>query len=271
MMRNLGGFVGVLVGIVLLMSPVVRADDFFEMRYAGATTLQQFFMPEMSRMFFDDTEIRILIEGGNTDQGIQALLQGEIDMAGAGRHLSEAEKAQGLVEHLLGWDVLMVVVNRDNAVEDISLQQLQGIFSGEIGNWRECGGLDLPIVVIACPKGSGMRKAVQNLILKDRPHLTKAVVSAVVAHADRHVAMFPGAIAVLSASMVDDSRVKIVRVNGVEPASRSLAEGRYSLAKPLALITRGQPRDELKVFIDLATSAMGRKVLVEHFVPLGQP
>jgi phosphate transport system substrate-binding protein len=256
------------MALLLLSSVAVIADDCFEMRYAGATTLQRYFMPEMSRMFFDDTEIRILIEGGNTDPGIKALLRGEVDMAGAGRHLNETEKSQGLVEHLLGWDVLTVVLNRDNVVEDISLQQLQGIFSGEIVNWRECGGPDLPIVVIACPKGSGMRRAVQELILEDRPFLTRAVVSAIVAQTDRHVAMYSGAIAVLSASMVDDARVKVVKVEGVEPDSHSLAAGEYSLAKPLALVTRGKPRDELEVFINLATSSVGKKVLAKHFVPL---
>lgn len=269
-MRNFTGLMALWFGLGVWFSPPAAAGDFFEMHYAGATTLQRFFMPELSRIFFEDTEIRIQIEGGNTDAGIQALLQGNVDMAGSGRHLTEAEKAQGLVEHLLGWDVLAVVVNRENPIESLTLQQLRLIYSGEINNWNDCGGPDLPIVVVACPRGSGMRDAVQELILGEKPYLAHAVVSAIVEQADRHVAMFPGAIAVLSASMVDDARVRVVRANGVEAVRDNLVNGSYPLAKPLALVTRGQPRDELEVFINLATSSRGGEVLSEYFVPLGQ-
>lgn len=270
-MQNSRLFVGLLAAVILLGAEIGHAHDSFEISYAGASSLQYFFMPEMSRLFFDDTEIRIRLEGGNTDQGIQALQRGEVDMAGATRHLSRAEKAGGLIEHLLGWDVMTAMVNRNNPVQDITLRQLQGIFSGEIVNWLECGGPNLPIIVITCPKGTTMRMAVQELVLQDKAYLDRAVVSVIAAQTDRHVAMFPGAIAVLSTSIVDGARVKALKVDGVEPSSRSLAEGRYPLARPLALITRGAPRDELEVFTNLATSPMGQEVLAKHFVPFHQP
>jgi len=259
-----------LCGFGAFFSGAARGDGFSGLRYAGATTLQRFFMPEMSRYFFEDTDLRIQIDGGNTDAGIHALLKGEVDMAGSGRHLTEAEKAQGLVEHLLGWDVLAVVLNLENPIDNLSLSQLHKVFSGDIVNWQACGGPDLPVVVVACPRGSGMRTAVQELILGDTPYLSRTVVSAIVEQADRHVAMFPGAVAVLSTSMVDNPRVKVISVNGVAPLADNLVRGIYPLAKPVALITKGQPRHELEVFIDLAKSSVGAQVLSENFVPFMQ-
>jgi len=63
-----------------------------DLRYAGATTLQRFFMPEAARVFADQTDLLFSVEGGNTAPGLAALLKGEIDVAGAGRHLTEQEK-----------------------------------------------------------------------------------------------------------------------------------------------------------------------------------
>jgi ABC-type phosphate transport system substrate-binding protein len=87
---------GILTIFLLLTSGMSVAEKL--LRYAGATTLQRIFMPEMARIFAGETAVRILIEGGNTDPGISSVLNGVIDMAGAGRLLSEAEKQQGLRE-----------------------------------------------------------------------------------------------------------------------------------------------------------------------------
>lgn len=263
-MRFLRSFV-ILTIIVLTSIGGACAEDM--LRYAGATTLQRFFMPKIGRQFTSDTAIKVNIEGGNTGPGIKALLNGEIDMAGAGRLLTEAEKDQGLVEHFLGWDVLAIVVNEQNPLEDLSLDQLQGIFSGAITNWLEVGGNDGPIIVVTCPKGSGMRSAVKKLILKEQDYLPREIVSAIVAESDQQVSMFPIGITALSRSMLDADGVKPITVNGVEPTAANIAEGLYPLAKPLTLVTKGVPQGDLARFIDLAKSQQGKTILQKSFVP----
>ncbi|MCM2264219.1 MAG: phosphate ABC transporter substrate-binding protein [Desulfuromonadales bacterium] len=259
----------VIVMSFLLIPAVASAEEL--LRYAGATTLQRSFMPEAARTFQSDTGVRIQIEGGNTNPGIRALLAGEIDMAGAGRHLTADEKKQGLVEHFVGWDVLAIVVQRINPVEKLSLEQLRAIFSGEIRNWKDVGGKDEPIVVVTSPKGSGMRTSVQDLILKEKAFTANEVVSGVVGQADQQVAMFPAAVTAVSLSMVDNARVKTLSVDGVAPTAVNVAAGRYPLAKPLALVTRGQPKGQLQRFVDFATSARGQAIMAKQFVPLTQP
>ena len=115
--------------ILLLTVSIATAHAEPTLRYAGATTLQRYFMPEISRAFTDATAIKVHIEGGNTGPGIAALLLGKADMAGVGRHLTEEEKGKGLVEHFLGWDVLSIIVHEENPVGSLTLPQLQGIFS----------------------------------------------------------------------------------------------------------------------------------------------
>jgi phosphate transport system substrate-binding protein len=242
-----------------------------QLRYAGATTLQRSFMPEAARDFHTETGVRIHIEGGNTNPGLRALLASEIDMAGAGRHLTAAEKKQGLVEHFLGWDVLAVVVQRTNPVNALTLAQLRGIFSGEIRSWKEVGGRDEPIIVVTSPKGSGMRAAVQELVLGEKSFTTAEVVSGVVGQADQQLSMFPTGMTAISLSMVDNERVKLLLVEGVEPSAANVAAGRYPLAKPLALVTRGQPKGQLEQFIRFALSPRGQRILAKSFVPVAKP
>ncbi len=256
---------GILTIIVLSMAGSACADEL--LRYAGATTLQRFFMPEIGSLFTSDTAIKVSIAGGNTGPGIRALLNGEIDMAGAGRLLTKAEKKQGLVEHFLGWDVLVIVVHEQNPLEDLSLDQLQGIFSGAITNWQDVGGKDGPIVVVTCPNGSGMRSAVKKLILKKQEFLSREIVSAIVAESDQQVGMFPTGITALSRSMLDADGVKPIMVNGVTPTAINIIEKRYPLVKPLTLVTKGLPQGDLARFIDLAKSQRGRMALQKSFLP----
>lgn len=237
------------------------------LRYAGATTLQKFFMPEMAGLFSSDTAIKVSIEGGNTGPGIKALLDGEIDVAGAGRLLTEEEKAQGLVEHFLGWDVLSIVLHKTNKVDNLTLEQLQGVFSGEITDWQELGGKPGPVLVVTCPRASGMRSAVQKLILKEKDFLAREVVSAIVAEADQQVSMFSAGITALSKSMVDADNVKTIKVNGVSPTAQHISDGKYPLAKPLALVTMGEPQGDLARFLDLVKSEHGKAILKHSFVP----
>lgn len=241
------------------------------LRYAGATTLQRSFMPEAARIFQGETGVRIRIDGGNSSPGIRALLAGEVDMAGSGRHLTAWERQQGLIEHFLGWDPVAIVVPRDNHLGNLSQEQLRGIFSGEIRNWRELGGRDEAIIVITPPKGAALRTVLEDLILGDKPFTPAEAICGVVAQADQQVAMFPGSISAVSLSMIDHKGIKLLAVDGVEPTVANVTARRYPLVKPLALVTRGQPRGQLERFIAFALGARGQAVLAKQFVPATGP
>jgi phosphate transport system substrate-binding protein len=258
------GQVGISVVILFVLLGNAYAEEV--LRYAGATTLQRFFMPHIAKVFTDATAIKIQIEGGNTGPGIVALLKGEVDMAGAGRLLTEEEKAKGLVEHFLGWDTLAIIVHEDNQVSSLTMEQLKGIFSGEIVNWKDVGGLDVPIVLVTCPDGSGMRSAVKKLLLQGQEFSDREIVSAIVAEADQQVSMFQVGITALSYSMLDADKVKTVLVNGVSPSEKNIKNGSYPLAKPLALVTKGRPSGDLARFLDLVKSSEGKALLHKSFV-----
>ncbi|PLX92099.1 MAG: hypothetical protein C0621_10125 [Desulfuromonas sp.] len=239
------------------------------LRYAGATTLQRDFMPEATRLYEKETGTDFRIQGGNTVPGLRALLNGDVEIAGAGRFLSVTEKEAGLVETLIGWDAMSVIVHRDNPVSNLTLDQLRNIFSGSVQNWREVGGQDQAILVVATPPGSGMRSMSEQLILKGKSPLTsKAIMAPLVHDADQQVARFPMAITVLSQSMLDADGVKRLPVDGMLPEESLFGEGGYPLVKPLLLVTRSDPDAATAAFIRFALSDPAQQLLKKKFYPL---
>ena len=84
--------------------------------------------------------------------GIKAVAEGRSDIGLSSRFLKDEEKAQGLVESVLAYDGIAVIVNPENVVEDLTIEQIAAIFTGEITNWSELGGDDAEIVLIAPPR-----------------------------------------------------------------------------------------------------------------------
>lgn len=239
------------------------------LRYAGATTLQRDFMPEAAHLFEAQNGVKFRIEGGNTDAGLNALRAGMVDIAGSGRFLTAREKAEGFVEHLIGWDALVVVVHATNPVENISLDDLRRLVTGEIRNWRQVGGRDLPVLQVTAPPGSGIHDSVERLILGDERHVaTQAIISLVAGDADRNVAQLPAAFTVTSLSMVDARDIKTIAVNETAPNSTNVAAADYPLIKPLLLVTKGPPREKIALFIAFASSPKGQMILRKKFFPL---
>lgn len=225
-------------------------------------------MLEASHRFSAVNNVKFEIEGGNSDAGLKALSAGTIDLAGSGRFLTNQEKAAGLVEHRLGWDPLVVVVHATNPLENISKEDLRRILLGAFRNWNQLGGRDLPILQVAAPQGSGVHDAVEKLLLDDQHLSSQAIVSLVVADADRNVALLPAAFTVTSMSMVDVDKVKIVKIDGVLPNRQNVAGGAYPLIKPLLLVTRGQPHGKLALFVNFAKSPEGQAIIAKKFFPM---
>lgn len=242
------------------------------LRYAGATSLQRDFMPDAAHKFEAHNGVKFHIEGGNTAAGISALRTGKADIAGSGRFLTAQEKADGLVETLIGWDALVVVVHASNPIENISLDDLRRMVSGEIHNWQQIGGIDLPILQVAAPAGSGIRDSVEQLLLPSGRHIpAQSIVSMVTSDADRNVAQLPAAFTITSMSMVDAEGIKTITLNEVTPGNTTIAADEYPLLKPLLLVTKGQPREKLALFIAFAKSPEGQAIIRKKFYPLARP
>ena len=168
--------------------------------------------------------------------GITAVSEGRCDIGLSSRALKDSEVASGLVGTVLAYDGIAVIVNPANTVEDLDIETIAKIYTGEITNWSEVGGADAEIVLVGREAGSGTRSGFEELTetvdkCKYRQELTSTgdVITA--------VAQNPDAIGYASLASVKDS-VKALKVAGVTPSEETVKDGTYLIQRPFVLVTK---------------------------------
>ena len=168
--------------------------------------------------------------------GITAVSEGRCDIGLSSRALKDSEVASGLVGTVLAYDGIAVIVNPANTVEDLDIETIAKIYTGEITNWSEVGGADAEIVLVGREAGSGTRSGFEELTetvdkCKYRQELTSTgdVITT--------VAQNPDAIGYASLASVKDS-VKALKVAGVTPSEETVKDGTYLIQRPFVLVTK---------------------------------
>ena len=186
--------------------------------------------------------------------GITGATDKTLDIGLSSRALKDDEKAD-VEGTTIALDGIAIIVNNASKVEDLTVDQLKQMFTGEITNWSEVGGNDGEIVLIGREAGSGTRDGFESIVdVKDSCKYaqeltaTGAVISAVEAN--------PLAIGYASLSAVGDT-VKMVTVGGVECSEETVKDGSYEVQRPFVFVTNKSVAlsEQAQAFFDFATSA----------------
>ena len=186
--------------------------------------------------------------------GITGATDKTLDIGLSSRALKDDEKAD-VDGTTIALDGIAIIVNNASKVEDLTVDQLKQMFTGEITNWSEVGGDDGEIVLIGREAGSGTRDGFESIVdVKDSCKYaqeltaTGAVISAVEAN--------PLAIGYASLSAVGDT-VKMVTVGGVECSEDTVKDGSYEVQRPFVFVTNKSVAlsEQAQAFFDFATSA----------------
>ncbi|MGM9589245.1 MAG: phosphate ABC transporter substrate-binding protein [Faecousia sp.] len=194
--------------------------------------------------------------------GIQAVQEGRCDIGLSSRGLKDEEKASGLTETILAFDGIAVIVNPENTVEDLTLEQIAAIYTGEITNWSEVGGNDAEIVLIGREAGSGTRSGFEEIVeVKDTCKYRQELSST--GDVITTVAQNPGAIGYASLASVKDN-VKAVQVAGVAPGEDTVKDGTYAIQRPFVLVTKEGTalNDATQAFFDYVTSGEANEIII---------
>ena len=194
--------------------------------------------------------------------GIQAVQEGRCDIGLSSRALKDEEKAAGLTETVLCYDGIAVIVNPENTVEDLTLEQIAAIYTGEIKNWSEVGGADAEIVLIGREAGSGTRSGFEEIVeVKDKCQYRQELSST--GDVITAVSQNPGAIGYASLASVKDT-VKAVKVGGVTPSEATVKDGTYAIQRPFVLATKTDVKlnDAAQAFFDYVTSPDANEIIV---------
>ena len=186
--------------------------------------------------------------------GITGATDKTLDIGLSSRALKDDEKTD-VEGTTIALDGIAIIVNNASKVENLTVDQLKQMFTGEITNWSEVGGDDGEIVLIGREAGSGTRDGFESIVdVKDSCKYaqeltaTGAVISAVEAN--------PLAIGYASLSAVGDT-VKMVTVGGVECSEETVKDGSYEVQRPFVFVTNKSVTlsEQAQAFFDFATSA----------------
>ena len=167
--------------------------------------------------------------------GITAAQEGRCDIGLSSRALKEEEKAGGLKETVLAYDGIAIIVNPENPVNDLTLDQIAKLYTGEITNWKDVGGNDAEVVLIGREAASGTRDGFESITgTKDKCQYRQELTST--GDVITAVSQNPDAIGYASLASIKDS-VKALNVDGVTPSEATVKDGSYKVQRPFVLVT----------------------------------
>ena len=228
----------------------------------GSTSMEKV-IGALGEMFMElNNGVTFTYNPTGSSSGIKAVAEGRCDIGLSSRALKAEEEEQGLVGTVLAYDGIAVIVNPENTVEDLTIEQIAAIYTGEITNWSEVGGFDADIVLIGREAGSGTRGGFEEIVgVEDlcqyRQELTSTgdVITA--------VAQNPGAIGYASLASVKDT-VKAIKVEGVTPSEETVKDTTYAIQRPFVLVTKEgvELSEAAQAFFTFATNGEANELMV---------
>ena len=201
----------------------------------GSTSMEKV-IGALGEAYEQKTGVTVTYNPTGSGSGIKAVGEGRCDIGLSSRALKDEEKASGLTQTILAYDGIAVIVNPANPINDLSLEQIAKVYTGEITNWSELGGDDAEIVLIGREAGSGTRDGFESITgttdaCQYRQELTSTgdVITT--------VAKNPNAIGYASLASVKDT-VKALAVEGVTPSEETVKDGSYLVQRPFVLVTK---------------------------------
>ena len=225
---------------------------------AGSTSIQPFIEKIAEHFMEENPRIQINVQGGGSTAGIQATFNNTCQIGTSSRDLKVSEK--GLKIFLLAVDGIAVIVHKDNPIDDVSLDEIQGIFSGTIKNWSELGVMNGKIIPVTREEGSGTRGAFEDMVMGDRVISDACLVQDSNGAVREIIATTVQGIGFISVGLVDE-REKALAINGIKPTLVNLIACKYRFTRPFLLLVNEEPAGDIKKFIDYALSDKGQQIL----------
>lgn len=255
--------------VVSLVSCKPKESERITITMNGSTTLFPVAQKWAEIYMEKHTNVDISVEGTGSGNGIAALIDGTTDIANSSREIkqTEIEKAheKGVTpfEIPVALDALTIVVHPDVGIDNLTKDQVKKIFFGEITNWKELGGQDLPIIVVTRDTSGGTYGAFVELALDNEEKITnKAIVQTSNQTVKNVIASTRGAIGYIGLGYVDSS-VKSVKYEGIQASEENVLNKTYKLGRYLYMYTNGEPQGAIKGFIDFCLSEEGQQIVEE--------
>ena len=238
---------------------------------SGSTALLPLLKPAQEAFQAKYKDVSINIAGGGSFTGMNQVAEGSVDTGDSDVNLPAEYKDKGLVDHKVVVEPFVFIVDKANKVDNLTKDQVIGILTGKIKNWKDVGGEDQKITLIHRAKSSGSRATISDVVLKGQEFTDDAVIQDSNGAVRAAIASTPGAIGYVDAPYADDS-VKILKFDGVEYSAQNIIDGKYPIYGYGHMYTKGEPTGALNAFIDYILSDEFQNTQVEKlgFIPISK-
>jgi phosphate transport system substrate-binding protein len=214
----------------------------------------------------------INVQGGGSGTGLSQIQQGAVDIGNSDLFAEEKAgiKAKALVDHKVAVVGIAPIVNPKVGVKNVSMAQLQKIFLGEITNWQQLGGKNVPIVLVNRAQGSGTRATFEKWVMQGKQPMAAQEQDST-GMVRQIVGSTPGAISYVAFSYIDKT-VQGLSVDGVAPTDENVTTNQWRIWSYEHMYTKGQPKGLTKKFLAYVMSPAIQKKLVLKmgYVPMTQ-
>ena len=222
----------------------------------------------------------IMVTGGGSGVGISALMNGTTDIAQASRSLKLDEKmklndaGKSFKETIIAYDALAVIVNPANKVTKLTREQLEGIFTGKIKNWKEVGGDDMKIVVYSRETSSGTYEFFKEHVLSKKNFAPSALLMPASGAIVQSISQTKGAIGYVGLAYLEKT-VKAIDVSYdkgktyVKPSVETAKSKKYPVTRPLYYYYLKSVESKVSSFIKFVLSTEGQQIVFkEGYIPV---
>jgi phosphate transport system substrate-binding protein len=241
----------------------------------GSTTVLPIAQKVTEAFMKEYPDVNISVSGGGSGNGIKAIIDGTAEIGNSSRFIKDeevklaVEKGAYPVPFAIAYDCIVPVVHPDNAVKDLTVDQLKAIYMGKTKNWKDVGGADAPIVVISRDTSSGTYEVWEEKVMNKARVFPGALLQASSGAIIQAISKNKNAIGYVGIGYVDKS-VKALTVNSIEGNEETTLSGKFPIARALFMFTRGWPTGDTLKFINYVLNPVkGQKFVKEAgFVPL---
>lgn len=217
----------------------------------------------------------ITVIGGGSGVGIAALIDGSTDFAMTSRKIKMDEKlklqdaGKTYKEIIVAYDALMVIVNPANGVSKLTREQLEGIFTGKITNWKSVGGADMKIVAYSRESSSGTFEFFKEHVLNRKNYGSAILMMPATGAIVQSVSQTKGAIGYIGLAYVE-KEVKPISISYdkgktfIAPTYENAKNKTYPVVRPLYYYVPTKNEAKVKPFINFVLSVEGQKIVKQE-------
>ena len=234
----------------------------------GSSTIAPLVSEIAKRFEAQHSDVRIDVQMGGSSRGVADVRQGISNIGMVSRNLKESE--QDILAFPIALDGITMIVHKSNPIEELTNEQIAGIYTGEITNWKQVGGKDARITVVSKAEGRGTLDLFLNHFQLKNSAIKPQVIIGDNEQAIKTVSGNKNSIAFVSVGTAGyDSSIgipiKLLPLNGVAASTENIQNGTFPMSRKLHLITNSPPEGLVKAFIEYANSNEVVDIIEEQY------